>query len=169
MVNRKNLWNGALLAGLVLAGVSIAYMFATQYCKVGIVNFLLWIAKLAGCIILFRFLMKKFLQIEAEASRPDLFAFGAVAAVASALLYAGCYFVNAVYIAPDLISEAMETALEAYSSSMTSEVEELLEEMIPRLPMIGFWANLLYCSVFGVVLSAIFSRSLVPSNPFKNE
>ena len=62
---RKDMWNTAGKAGLVLGLVSTAYMFITQLMAgasgflISIVSFVLWVAKFGGCIWLMAFFMKK--------------------------------------------------------------------------------------------------------------
>ena len=41
-----------------------------------------------------------------------------------------------------------------------------MEQMIPQMPTFSFFFNLIYCWLFGTVLSAIFSRNIPPQNPF---
>ncbi len=62
MNEKKSIWESAGKAGLVLGGVSIAYMLITMLTGklagngpaflLGLLNVVLWIAKFAGCIYL---------------------------------------------------------------------------------------------------------------------
>ena len=44
-----------------------------------------------------------------------------------------------------------------------------MEELMPKMPTYAFFANLIYCWLFGTILAAIFSRNISSSNPFIDE
>ena len=177
MAETKNLlWESAGKAGLVLGGVSIAYMLCSMLTgKVAengyaflmtVVNLLLWLAKFAGCIYLMRWFMLRFSQADPEADNARVFRFGTLTALLSALLYAGGYLAYTTFIAPDSFDQAMETLRD--NPMIDANTMSQMEEMIPRMPTFSFFFNLIYCWLFGTVLSAIFSRNIPPQNPFAN-
>ena len=65
---RRNLWNSAGKAGLLLGLLSSVYLFINQWTtSAGIsgfpgvlLNIVLWCAKFGGCIMLMMYFMKKF-------------------------------------------------------------------------------------------------------------
>lgn len=166
MEHKRNIWNPGLLSGLVLGAISIIYFVVTQKCSIGIVNLILWMLKLGGCILFLRFAMLRFAKIEDGIVNSDTFKMGLVAAVSSAILFSAFYLAYMLYIDPDAISNAINTALEQYEDVISEDVLEQFEAIAPRVPQIGFWANLVYCSIFGTVLSAILSRNIPSRNPF---
>jgi len=170
-----NIWERAGKAGLVLGGVSIAYMLITMLTGkliqnggatflIGALNLLLWIAKFAGCILLMRFFMKRFADAEPAADRSIVFRFGARVALLSALLYSAFYLAYVSFIAPDTFEQAISMLED--NPMLDSNTLASVEEMIPKMPTIAFFGNLIWCWLFGTVLSAIFSSSLRPQNPF---
>ena len=70
MNEKKSIWESAGKAGLVLGGISVAYMLITMLTGklagngpaflLGLLNVVLWIAKFAGCIYLMRFFILKY-------------------------------------------------------------------------------------------------------------
>ena len=44
----------------------------------------------------------------------------------------------------------------------------MLEKMEGSYPQISFFSNLIYCFLFGTVLSAILSRDIPSRDPFSN-
>ena len=52
---------------------------------------------------------------------------------------------------------------------MDSNAMSMMEDMIPRMPTISFFINLIWCWLFGTVLAAIFSRNVSSKNPFIDE
>ena len=167
-MDKKSLWNEAGLPGLVLGLVPIACMAVNQICNgSGVLSVLVWILKFGGCIYLMYFFLKRFLLGHDEAGRSDVFRFGLVVALLSALVCAGCQLAYVLLINPDMYEEAVESALNSgLSSQLDSNSLAAFEEMIPRLPVLSFFANLVYCFLFGLVVSAIVSSSLVSNNPF---
>ena len=52
---------------------------------------------------------------------------------------------------------------------MDSATLEAVEEMIPSMPTYAFFGNLIYCTLYGTIVSAILSRNIPSSNPFENQ
>ncbi len=179
MAEQKNImWEHAGKAGLVLGGVSILYMLCTMLTgKVAesgsavflmpMINLLLWVAKLAACIFLMRFFMLRFSQADPTADNARVFRFGMAVALLSALLYSAFYLAYVSFIAPDTFEQALSMLED--NPMMDSNSLSAIEDMIPKLPTISFFVNLVWCWLFGTVLSAIFSRNIPPQNPFVDE
>ena len=172
---RTNLWNEAGKAGLVLGLVSIIYLVLTHFTGkiaaagglavlVGTLNFLLWAGKLFLCV----WLMRRFL-LQYYASYPDsdsgrLFRYGTIIALYSAILYSAFYLVYILYIAPESMSAAFDAAMTQYAGKADASALESLENMKSDLPAISLVVNLIWCWLFGTVLSAIFSRKIASGN-----
>lgn len=165
-MERKVIWSEAGMPGLVLGLVTAAFFYLTSFWSNPIVSTVVWIAKFAGCIYLMYFFMKKFVTIHKEANNSDSFKFGVVVALLSAFIYSISYYVFVVYIKPDTFELALNAVMENYSSFLDSNSLEQLENMIPKLPAIGLFANIIYCFVYGSIVSAIISRSVPSNNPF---
>lgn len=165
MTDKKSMWNEAGIAGLVLGLVSSAYMYLSGVAGPA-VTMLLWIVKFAACIYLMHFFMLKYSNGDPDAGHGDVFKFGVVVALLSALIYAAFSLAYLMYLKPDALTEAIDSAMEMYESILDSNSLESIEEMMPKLPTISFWTNLFYCWFFGTVLAAIFSRNIPSDNPF---
>lgn len=180
-MNEKNsIWEHAGKAGLALGGVSIAYLLITMLTGklaedaggamtfvLGALNFLLWGVKFGACIFLMRFFMLRFSKADPTADNNRVFRFGARTALLSALLYSAFYMAYVSFIAPDTFENAMSMLQDNPFLGATDTAA--IEEMIPRMPTISFFVNLIYCWLFGTVLSAIFSRNIPSRNPFTDE
>lgn len=177
-MNEKNsVWESAGKAGLVLGGVSIAYMFLTMLTGklaqngpaflLGIVSVLLWIAKFGGCIYLMRFFMLRFSHENPGADNARVFRFGMLTALLSALLYSAFYLAYTSFIAPDMFESALDVMRD--NPLMDDSMMAQMEEMMPKMPTYMFFFNLIYCYLFGTILAAIFSRNIPPKNPFVDE
>lgn len=169
---RKDMWNTAAKAGLVLGAVSAAYMFLTQLMAgasgfmMTILSFLLWAAKFGGCIWLMSFFMKKFAAGHPEADNKATFNLGMATALLSALVYSAAAFANIAFISGDSLTEQMNLMMQQMGSMMDSNSMAMMETYMEKLPQITFFSNLLYCFIFGTVLSYILSRNIPSRDPF---
>ena len=176
--SRKDLWDAAGKAGLVLGLVSSAYVLVSALLTklaggtgmaflTTILAFALWAAKFAGCILLMKFFMKRFADAHPGVDNSDTFKFGMVTALLSALIFAAFDMAYMTWIAPDTMSQALEMIQESsYGSMLPAESLEAMENI--NFGTVTFFTNLVYCFLFGTVLSAILSRNIPSRNPFAN-
>ncbi len=178
MSDKNSFWNSAAIAGLILGAVSIIYMVVTALLGkvqsdtfgvnmiVSVGSLVLWVAKFAGCIYLMKFFMLRFFADNPEADNRLMRRFGRMVALLSALVFAAFNLAYYLYIDTSTFSETIkllgETGL--YNSAQMA----LLEEMVPLMPTYSFFGQLIYCWLFGTVVSSIFARNIPPRNPFAN-
>ena len=62
----------------------------------------------------------------------------------------------------------MDMMMQQMGSMMDSNSMALMDSYMQRLPQITFFSNLIYCFVFGTVLSYILSRNIPSRDPFAN-
>ncbi len=171
---RKNMWNGAAVAGLALGGVSTVYMLATVMMErmelssflILVLTGLLWIGKFGGCIWLMMFFMKKFAAENPEVDNKGTRRFGVIAALLSALVFAAASFANVAFISPDTYSEAMNQITQQMAPMMDSNTMNQMASMMEKLPQMTFFSNLFYCFIYGALLSAILSANIPSRDPF---
>lgn len=173
-INRKDFWNEAGKAGLILGAISSIYMFLTQLLTTAgvtgflstLLTFVLWGAKFAGCIWILMLLMKRFCQTNPSAGNSDTFRFGMLAALLSAFVYSSVSFANVAYISADLYAEQMDTMMQAYAQFMDSNMMAEMEKWTGRMPQLTFVSNMIYCTIYGIILSFILSRNIPSRDPF---
>ncbi len=179
MIDRKIVWNDAASGGLVLGGVSIAYMLCAMLLGkihggtaasviVNVSSVLLWLFKFILCIRLMKFFLQKFAIKHEDVTNQDTFRLGTSIALLSALLYSGFYLAWVLFVQPDMFKDSIDLALGSYEGTFSAMQMEAVEEMIPKLPALTFFVNFFWCWLFGTFLSAIFSRNIPPRNPFAN-
>ncbi|MBR1575969.1 MAG: DUF4199 domain-containing protein [Bacteroidales bacterium] len=185
---KKDFWDGAGKAGIVLGAVPILYMLIEQLLlqnlaeQIGafpstLVTLVLWAAKFVGCILLMRWYMKRFAAQHENVTRRDANRFGCAIALTSALIYSAFVLAWSKFIDPDMFARAFETAAEQYASFMDSNTLDMMEQMKGNMPVIAFFSNFIYCFLFGVILSAILAPGIgkdtdpfsKDNNPFSNE
>lgn len=171
---KSNRWNEAAKAGLVLGLTSSAYLFINNALGTLSVNpflmsflsLVLRVAKIAACAYIMVALMKKYVNDNPEATNQDTRRLGTLAAFLSALIFAGVSFADIAYISKDLYAEQQEMVMQLYSQSLDSNMLSAIEKAMEMMPQYTFFANLIYCFIYGTVLSAILSRNIPSRNPF---
>lgn len=174
-MEKRSVWNQAAVPGLVLGGVSIAYELsglAVGFIKMpllsGAIGLLLWIAKFVGCILLLKAFMKKYAANNSNATHADIIRFGLVTTLLSAIVYSGLYLAYTIYIVPDVLDQSVDMVTSLYSNKMSAKDIGQIENLKADLPKYICVFNFLRCLFFGVLFSTILSRSIVSSNPFKD-
>ena len=166
--SRKDFWDGAGKAGLVLGLIPIVYMLIEQLLmqdaaqKLGafpstLITFLLWAAKFAGCILLMRFFMQRFADRHDGMTRRGVARYGTAIALTSALIYSAFVLAWSKFVDPEMFSRAFEQAAEQYSAFMDSNTMEMMEQMQDKMPVISFFSNFIWCFLYGTILSSILA------------
>ena len=166
--SKKDFWDGAGKAGLVLGLVPIVYMLIEQLLlqdaaqKLGalpttLITFLLWAAKFAGCILLMRWFMERFAARYDGVTRREASRYGTAIALTSALIYSAFVLAWSKFIDPEMFTRAFEQAAEQYSAFLDSNTTAMMEQMQDKMPVISFFSNFIYCFLYGTVLSSILS------------
>lgn len=171
---QKNMWNLAGKAGLALGGVSTVYLFLNQLMGQAelpafatmLINGVLWCGKFAGCIWLMMFFMKRFAAENNGIDNSGTFRFGMAASILSALVYAAFAFANVAFISADFFAEQMNVVMQQMAPMMDSNTMAQMDKTMESLPQIMFFSNLIYCFLYGMILSFIISRNIPSKDPF---
>ena len=73
---------------------------------------------------------------------------------------------NMLYISADFYEQVFGTAIQQMSATLDSNSLAALEKVVDNIPQIAFFYNLLYCFIYGTVLSAILARNIGSKDPF---
>lgn len=170
MRDKNYFWNNAAKDGLMLGAISVLYFVIVFLCgkieagaavsiAVNVFTTLLWVAKLWISLYALRFFILRYQAGDEDASP---FRYGAAVSLLSALVYSGLYFAFITFVTPDVFEQSVSLITESGMFSMNEM--QMLEDMAPSMPLFSFIGNLLYCTLFGVIASFIFTRST--QNPF---
>ncbi len=173
---RRQMWEDAGKAGLILGLVSTAYLFLNQFLSgiqmpsvaTAIISMILWAVKFGACIWLMMHFMKRLTRQNSEADNSTTFRFGIMTAILSALVYSAASFANIAFISGDAIVEQTNLMIQQMAPMMDSNSMTQVDQMMEKLPQITFFSNLIYCFFFGTILSFILSRNIPSRNPFEN-
>ena len=173
-VIQRNMWNTAGKAGLFLGLASAAYLFITQFMgQIEISTFLssaltliLWTVKFVGCFWIMRFFMKKFAKENESVTNSNTFRLGLAMSFLSAIVYSAIAFANVAFLFPELFEGQIDTIMQQMAPMMDSNTQSVMESYAENLPQITFVSNLIYCCLYGMVLSFILSRNIPSKDPF---
>lgn len=171
---KKTFWNLAGTAGLLMGLTSTASMFAGQFLSsqkmaaimTTITGLVVWAIETGVCIYIMYFFMKRFVQRYPEADNKKTFRLGMAMAFFSALIYSAASFANIAFISADMYNEQFQLLMQQMGSMMDSNSKVMIEKIMENLPQIVFFSNLIYCFLFGTVVSAIMSRQIPSRDPF---
>ena len=166
-------WNKAAIAGFVMAAVTIAMELVKGWSGMAggflgvFLNMVASVAKIVVCVILFRYLMKRFADGFSGVTYPRLQRYGLKLALFSSLLFAAFALYQAMQLDPEEIRSAVEEGVGQLGSMLDSNSEAALENMYSKLPAITFFMMFGYCFLWGWILSTLFAKSLSgPTDPF---
>ncbi len=173
-VIQKNMWNTAAKAGLILGLFTTAFLFISQMLGQTeisaflstLLTLLLWVAKFVGCIALMMFFMKKFAAENEGVTNSNTFRMGVTTALLSALVYSAFAFANVAFISPELFEGQIDAIMQEMAPMMDSNTQNVVGKYLENLPQITFFSNLIYCFLYGTVLSFILSRNIPKNDPF---
>ncbi len=170
----KTIWHEAGISGLVLAAICSAYFVINTYAGQSDaawlkgITFVAEVAKIWACIYLMRLYMTRFKAEYPGATHKDVFRLGLWMGVLSGIILAA---VNMIYYTwnPEVVRTAMDTAIAALPQAPDRNTLDIIEKMEGNFPQIAFVSNLLYCTLWAVILPAILAPGIANGNPFENE
>jgi len=163
-------WSQAAKDGLILAAVSVVIMTINLLTQSGFVSTLLWAIKLAGSIWVLSVIMKHYGATHPEET--STFSYGVLVCVCSALVCAVWSFVLYQYLFPNAVAEAMEQAYETIEQMGTAVPDELTDMMLrfeDNYAQINCVTTFFWCTLLGLLFSAILSRSGARKSVFTDE
>jgi len=178
-IEKRIITNQACISGAILGAiVIICTLISALLVKIELgsiakffVDAILWITKFAGCILVMMFFMKKLCREWSDVQNSDTFRLGLLSALFSALLIGIFIYIYYTFIVDsEFLSAQINQTLGNFSSMMDSNSRQKLEQMMEgnTIAVISMISNTIYCFIYGIVLSAIMSRSIPSRNPFAN-
>lgn len=126
------LFTGVFIYVAMLIGMINSDSFGAKL-MITVVNALLWMLKLVGCLWLLRFFMVRFAVANPTLTPRSSFRFGMFTALFSAIIVAGIGLVNITLIAPESMQSAIEAAMQSYSSALTGHIGKNAQPSAPDI------------------------------------
>ena len=166
-ISGKIISSEAAVAALFFGLISGGYIFLNNLLAglesqilVSVLGIVVWLAKFVGCILLMRFFMKKLQASYEGVGRNQLLGYGTLIALFSAIITAACSYIAVQYVFPDITKTAFDTMYQTMGSMLDSNSVSMIEKMETHYASISLWANLIWCFVYGWLLSVILSSTL---------
>ncbi len=166
-------WNSAALAGLAMGAATIILdylpvlpsLLGGEGMLADLLGGVFKIVKIVACVYLFRILMLRFFN-SVQTDYAKLQRYGLKVGLFSSILVSGFSVLQILVINPDMLSQTIQAVQNTYQNIMDSNTAAAMEKMISKLPVITFFSSLIYCYLWGWILSTTFARRLFPVNPF---
>lgn len=158
--NKQNFGKLAITFGFIFALVSSVYYFihpaASKLPGGDIILMILQILKIAGLIVLMKWIMYKFLLEEPETKKSRLIGLGTLIALVSSILYSSVIYMDMTLISPEVLEVTKDEILrEVFNSPGADKKVEMqeAEAFVSMIPIYTFLLNMIYCFIYGTVLS----------------
>lgn len=162
-------WSMAAKDGLILAAVTVVISTLTFLTHNGFLSTLLWLLKLGGSIWLLSVIIKRYAKGHPDESA---FGYGVIVCVLSALVCAVWAFIEYQFLFPDAVAEAFDqtySGLEQMGATLPEEFTDMILKMEDNYAQINCISTFFWCSLLGLVFSAIIARSGSRKNVFTEE
>ncbi len=172
-IDKKIIANEAAKAALIFGLVSVAYLFCAFLMSEspigGIVLWIFRLAKLVGLIWLMRALMFKLKNKYAGVGRKELIRYGSFIALFSAIIVASGTYICYNLIFPEAITTMMDSVFEQLAPMLDSNGMEMLRSMESSIDIYETVSNLIYCFLYGWILSLILAPRICPTDIFSEK
>ena len=82
------------------------------------------------------------------------------------MVYSAFSFANVAFISPELFTDQMDMLMQQMAPMLDSNTAAQMDKTMQNLPQLTFFSNLIYCFIFGTILSFALSRSIPSKDPF---
>lgn len=155
----RSKWSLAAKDGLILAAVTVAVSTLTLLTKNAFLSSILWLVKLVGSIWVLRAVM---LRYAGENPGQPVFGYGARVCTLSALVCAVWSFVEYQFLFPGTVTEAFEQMYVQFGQMGTALPDDMMDLMLrmeDNYAQISCISTFIWCTLFGLIVSAILARS----------
>ena len=172
-INNSIQWEKASKAGIALGLVSSAYLLISSLLArfaggigsaflLSLLSMLLWSVKFIVCIGMMKWFMLRLKVGYNGVTSKEAFRFGMKIALLSAIVYTFVYLANLLYISNDVIEAQWDLIMTQYATMMDSNTLNGMEQMKDSIPAMSAIFNLVYCFLFGTILSKILAKTMIP-------
>lgn len=173
-VSSKILWNKAAKNGIALGLFTAVCRILSQYVTsvempsagTAVLNGLIWLIQFIGCIWIMKFLMERLVRQYDKVDNRATAKYGRLLALTSSLIFSAAMLFDILFIAPETVTKQMDLLYEMYGSMIDANTRSALQYIENSYPQIMFFSTLIYSWLYGIVLSAILSRSIPRRDPF---
>lgn len=165
-MEKKYLFRYASVDGLILSSITVAMLLISPLLRnVLYVGLILNVAKIAGCITLLYYLMKRYALANNCKRYGECFGYGLLVCLFSSFVCAAFSYITAEFIYSGIYEQQLletRAILESRYGGSTDSFEYLLD----NYSVIIFFSCIIYYFIIGLIFSAIFAGSVRVKDPF---
>lgn len=167
-MENKYFFRYAAVDGLILSSVTVAVLlFSPLLRNVPFVGFFINVIKIAGCLTLLYYLMKRYAVANNCTRYGQCFGYGVIVCLFSSLICAAFSFISAKFIYNGLYEQQLLEMREMYLSSDYGIGVDTLDYVIDNYSTLLFFSSIVYYFIIGLIFSAIFAGpTRVKEDPF---
>lgn len=178
-LSKAILWNEGGKAALAIGIIPIIYSLTTNLIAelngngafmaalAAFLNVFLWALKFFGCILLMRLFMKKLVSKYPSADNRTTFKYGTIISFLSALIVAAYNLAYTLMMPAEEIRSMFDKALGNNIAMLDLNTKNMLDKTIDAFPVYYFFITLIYCFIFGYILSLFLAKDIPSRNPFE--
>ena len=110
--------------------------------------------------------MLKLVKKYDEVDNTSTFNFGMASSFLSALIVSAVGLLQSVRMDKDIFISELTSSMGKYGAPLDSNTMAMIEKISDNMPTITFFSSLIYCFIFGVIVSYIWSRNIPAKDPF---
>ena len=165
-VSKSIIWNKAGISAIPMALVPILYSIVTRLLSgAGSAEAAFGSSLLSG-VLWMAWAMRRLAAGYDGVTNRDTFHYGVAIALFSAILVSAWSLADMVLIHPEFWQEQLNDTIRQLSPMLDSNSQDALSRMEGSFPTISFFTTLIYCFLYGTVLSSILSRNIPRQDPF---
>lgn len=165
-MEKKYLFRYASVDGLILSSITVAMLLISPLVRdVTYVGLILNVAKIAGCITLLYYLMKRYALANNCKRYGECFGYGLLVCLFSSFVCAAFSYITVEFIYSGIYEQQLletRAILESKYGGSTDSFEYLLD----NCSVIIFFSCIIYYFIIGLFFSAIFAGSVRVKDPF---
>ena len=166
-MEKKFLFRYASVDGLILSSVTVAFMlFSPLVRDTTFVGIILSVAKIAGCITLLYYLMKRYATVNNCRRYGECFGYGVLVCLFSSFICAAFSYITAEFIYNELYEQQLLQMREMLLAAENGASAYSFEFLLDHYSIIMFFSCIIYYFIIGLIFSAIFASSVRVKDPF---
>ena len=167
-MEKKYLFRYASVDGLILSSITVAMLLVSPLLRnVSYVGVILNVAKIAGCLTLLYYLMKRYAWANNCKRYGECFGYGLLVCLFSSFVCAVFSYITVEFIYSGIYEQQLLEMREILESSYGGTTDSF-EYILDNYSVIMFFSGLVYYFIIGLIFSAIFAGSVRIKDPFAN-
>lgn len=159
----------ALFFGLISGGFIIINFLCANWGFAGnLLSSLLSLGKIVGCIFLMIYMMKRLKANYEGVHKKELVHYGTLIALFSAIITACITYISYKFLFADTLTAIMDEVYAQLRSMVSGDMISQMVEMESSFATYAMMGNLIWCFLYGWILSLIVAPRIAPENIFED-